>query len=201
MTRSLAGPIMILREPAFGTNLMGKNRIAQENIRRLKKEVKMNLPENTAPAVKPKTRWLLLVAYVPLCYLVIGLIAYYMRLKAIGLESFAFKDVFWSHAIPRPGTLSGLHLPALAIGLIILFLMISLSYSAKPVMTLFQVRILLLVLIAVLTILALIMATVIPLVEAGAPKLPLFLLFADIDIVLVFLLTHSPTLSPAFQYT
>ncbi|MCJ7587516.1 MAG: hypothetical protein MUQ00_06425 [Candidatus Aminicenantes bacterium] len=101
----------------------------------------MNLPENTVLSAKHKTRWLLLVAYVPLCCLVIGWIAYVMRLNTVGSKSFAFKDIFWSYiwsyAIPRPGTLSGLHIPALAIGLIILFLLISLLYSSKPALTIF----------------------------------------------------------------
>jgi hypothetical protein len=152
----------------------------------------MNLPENAASAAKAKTRWLLLVAYVPLCCSIIGLIAYYMRLKAIGSEISAFNNVFWSYAIPRPGTLSGLHIPALGIGLIILFLLISLSYSSKPILTPLQIRIFLLVLIAVLTILAVIMTSISAIEEPDARRLPLFLLFADIDIALVFLLTFLP---------
>jgi len=76
--------------------------------------------------------------------------------------------------------------------LILLFLLISLSYSVKPALTLFQIRIFLLVLIAVLTILAVIMTTISAIEGPDARKLPLFLLFADIDIVLVFLLTFLP---------
>ncbi len=160
---------------------------------RPEEEVKMNLHEKTAPAAKSKAQWILLVAYIPLCCLATGLIAFYMRLKALGSGSVAFKDVFWSYAVPRPGTLSGIHIPALAIGLIILFLLVSLSYWSKPVLTLFQVRIILLVLIALFTILAKIMLTTAPfLVETGALKPSLFLLFADIDIVVVFLATFLP---------
>jgi len=156
----------------------------------------MNIPKTAAPTAKPKTRWLLLVAYVPLCCIVIGWLAYVMKLKALPSGGYAFKDVFWSYAVPRPGTPSIFHIPALAIGLFVLVLLISLSYSPKPVMTLFQVRIILLVLIAVLTLLAKIWSAVGPLAatdgESGYFKLSLFLLFTDIDIVVVFLMTFLP---------
>jgi hypothetical protein len=82
------------------------------------------------------------------------------------------------------------------ISLLTLILLISLSYSSRPVMTLFQVRIVLLVLIAVLTVLAKIWSVVGPLATTGGVsgygKLALMLLFIDIDLAVVFLMTFLP---------
>ena len=74
--------------------------------------------------------------------------------------------------------------------------MILSSYSPRPVISLFQVRIVLLVLIAVLTLLAKIWSTVGPLSPTGGGsgyfKLSLFMFFTDIDLAVVFLMTFLP---------
>ena len=156
----------------------------------------MSIPETTAPVPRPKTRWLLLAAYVPVACAVIGLLAYIMRLSVPTMGGGGFKGVFWSFAVPRPGTPSVLHLPGLAIGLLTLGFLILLSFSEKPPMTLFQVRIVLLVLIAVLTLLAKIWLVSVPLGDTGGDtgfmKLSLFLFFAAVDLVVVFLMTFLP---------
>ena len=85
-------------------------------------------------------RWLLLLAYVPVSCGLVGLTAYLLKLRALTAESHAFKDVFWSYAIPTAGTLSGLHLPALALGFVALLLLIAMGNSKKPVLTLLQFR-------------------------------------------------------------
>jgi hypothetical protein len=106
-----------------------------------------------------------------------------------------FKGFFWSFAVPRPGTPSVLHLPGLAIGLLTLGFLILLSFSEKPPMTLFQVRIVLLVLIAILTLLAKVWSVIGPLEsgsESGFLKLALMLLFVDVDLAVVFLMTFLP---------
>jgi len=74
----------------------------------------MEGPEKAEPAARPYFRWLLLVAYVPLCFVVIGVLAFVTRLEVPKMGGLAFKDVFWSYAIPRPGTPSGLHIPSRA---------------------------------------------------------------------------------------
>lgn len=144
-------------------------------------------------------RWLLLLAYIPASCVLVGLTAHLLKLKALTAESYAFKDVFWSYAIPLPGTLSGLHLPALALGFASLLLLIVMADLKKPILTLLQVRVIVLVLIVLLTIIAKIGSVVEPLsegfrVSAGfvAPELMLPFLFAGVDLILIYLLTFLP---------
>ena len=76
-----------------------------------------------------------------------------------------------------------------------LILLILSSYSPRPVISLFQVRIVLLVLIAVLTLLAKIWSTVGPLSPTGGGsgyfKLSLFMFFTDIDLAVVVDIEHA----------
>ena len=125
----------------------------------------------------------------------VGLTAYLLKLRALTAESHAFKDVFWSYAIPTAGTLSGLHLPALALGFVALLLLIAMGNSKKPVLTLLQFRIVLLVLIVLIALIAKIALPIMALsMTEGrvAPELTLFALFAGVDLVLVYLLTFLP---------
>ncbi len=138
-------------------------------------------------------RWLLLLAFIPASCGLVGLTANLLKLKALTAESDAFKDVFWSYAVPIPGTLSGLHLPALALGFVALLLLAVMADSKKPVLTLLQVRVILLVLIVLIVLMAMIGSVMMPLPENSVAKgLMLLFLFAGVDLILVYLLTFLP---------
>ena len=163
------------------------------------REVEMGPEHGEITRRRRPGRWLLVLAYVPASCCLVGLTANLLKLQALTAKSHAFKDVFWSYAVPVPGTLSGLHLPALALGFVTLLLLIAMANSKKPVLTLLQVRVILLVLIVLFTIIAKIGSVIAPLSEGFkvsegfmVPELMLPFLFAGIDLILIYLLTFLP---------
>jgi len=136
----------------------------------------------------------LIVLFVPISSLAAGVLAYFMRLSAPGTGGNGFWDVLRGYAPFWPGTFGVRHLPSLAVSVAILWLLAVSQRSRKPVVTMFQIRVILLVLIALLTILVkvfTVVAVVTPMEPAAKGVTPLFV-YADLDLCLVFLLTFLP---------
>jgi len=144
---------------------------------------------------KNKSKLLLLVLYIPVSCCLIGILAYYMRSPGIVIGSDSFKDVFWTYANPFNSNFGYAHLLTLMLSLAFLFLMILSVNASKPIISIFQIRIVLLMLIAVITIFVMIFTVLMPL--HFKPQYPLLLfLHVDVDLVLVFLLSFLPLFRP-----
>ena len=137
--------------------------------------------------------WIL--SFVPISGLLAGILAYAMRLRAPGSGGNGFSDVLWGYGPFWPGTYGVRHIPSLILGLAVLALLIASRRGRKPVVTVFQIRVILLVLIVLLTVFFKIFMVVMwpdpvkrqPLSEA----MPLFL-YADLDLILVLVATFLP---------
>lgn len=137
--------------------------------------------------------WIL--AFAPTSGLLAGILAYAMRLPAPGSGGNGLSDVLRGYGPFWPGTYGVRHVPSLILGLAVLVLLIASRRGRKPVVTVFQIRIILLVLIVLLTVFFKIFMVVLwpdpvkrlPLSEA----MPLFL-YADLDLILVLVATFLP---------
>lgn len=144
---------------------------------------------------KHKIALLLLILYIPVSCSLIGILAYYMKSPSIVIESDSFRDVFWFYANPFYKNLGYAHLLTLSLSLAFLLLMILSTNTSKPIISIFQIRIVLLMLIAVITIFVMILTYGMPL--HWKPQYPLLLfLNVDIHLVLVFLITFLPIFRP-----
>lgn len=144
---------------------------------------------------KQKIGLLLLILYVPVSCCIIGILANYMKSPSIVIESDSFIDVFWFYANPFNSNLGHVHLLTLMLGLGFLLLMILSTNASKPIISIFQIRIVLLMLIAVITIFVMIFTVLMPL--HYKPQYPLLLfLHVDVHLILVFLLTFLPLFRP-----
>ena len=144
---------------------------------------------------KHKIGLLLLILYIPVSCCIIGILAYYMKSPSIVIESDSFKDVFWFYANPFYNNLGYAHLFTLLLSLAFILLMILSTNASKPIISIFQIRIVLLMLIAVITIFVMIFTVLMPF--HYKPEYPLFLfLHVDVHLVLVFLLTFLPIFRP-----
>jgi hypothetical protein len=144
---------------------------------------------------KHKIGLLLLILYIPVSCSIIGILAYYMKSPSIVIESDSFKDVFWFYANPFYIHLGFAHLLTLILSLAFLLLMILSMNTSRPIISIFQIRIVLLMLIAVITIFVMIFTVLMPL--HWKPQYPLLLfLHVDVHLVLVFLLTFLPIFRP-----
>lgn len=141
---------------------------------------------------KHKTKLLLLILYIPVSCSLIGLLAYYMRCPSPVLWSYSFFDVFWFYANPLNGNFIVVHLPALVLSLAFLLLMIISTNSSKPIITIYPIRIILLVLIALITIFVLVFNVITPLLFQAKNYYMLLFLYVDVHLILVFLLTFLP---------
>ena len=149
--------------------------------------LKKSIPKNGA-------RILLFILYCPLSCFVVGMMAYFLRLRGpLAVDAnYSFSEVFWYYALPFPGIYTGMHLFTLAFGLLFIGLLVLSAGREDGKGRIFQLRLLLLVLATVITIIIKIFIVTIP---AGADwsfnGLKLFL-FVDLDLVLLFLLTYLP---------
>jgi len=144
---------------------------------------------------KNKSKLLLLILYIPASCCLIGILAYYMKSPGILTGSGSFTDVFWSYANPFNSSFGYAHLLTLILGLAFLFLMILSANTSKPIISIFQIRIVLLMLIAVITIFVMIFTVLMPL--HFKPQYPLLLfLHVDLDLIFVFLLSFLPLFRP-----
>ncbi len=132
------------------------------------------------------------VLFVPVSSFLAGVMAYVMRLSAPESGGNGFWDVLRGYGPFWPGTFGVRHIPSLVLSLAVLLLLAISTRMAKPLVTLFQIRIILLVLIALLTIFVKIFLVVEPVGLQTRAVIPLFL-YADLDLVLVFLLSFLPT--------
>ena len=144
-----------------------------------------------------------LVAYLPTSALTVGLLATIMRLGVVAPSGAkGFLDVFFAYALRFPRDFNIVRWVAPALGLVVLVLLSVAIRTAKPIITMVQIRIFLLILIALLTILVKIFSVVLPLTPSGpgadfsfgtaAPLTAYLFLFIDVDLCLVFLATFLP---------
>lgn len=159
------------------------------------------IKEGIRPNVSSKFLVWPLVAYLPASALTVGLLATIMRLGVMAPSGAkGFLDVFFAYALRFPRDFNIVRWVAPALGLVVLVLLSVAIRTAKPIITMTQIRIFLLILIALLTILVKIFSVVIPLIPsgqdssfgAGAPLTAYLFLFMDVDLCLVFLATFLP---------
>jgi len=144
---------------------------------------------------KQKIGLLLLILYIPVSCCLIGILAYYMKSPSIVIGSDSFIDVFWFYANPFNSDFGYIHLLTMMLSLGFLVLMILSKNTSKPIISIFQIRIVLLMLIAVITIFVMIFTVLMPL--HIKPQYPILLfLHVDVDLILVFLLTFLPLFRP-----
>jgi len=139
-----------------------------------------------------KFKLLLLVLYVPISCSLIGLLAYYMRCPSPVVGSYPFLDVFLFYATPFFGDFGVVHLPTLVLSLAFLLLMVISTDSPKPIITIYPIRIILLVLIALITILAFVINVSTPLRFRPYYYYMLLFLYVDVPLILVYFLTFLP---------
>ncbi len=143
-----------------------------------------------------------LVVYLPVSATAAGLLAIGMRLSAPPSGGREFFEVFWAYALRFPGDLNIVRWIAPGLGLLVLLFLSLAIRSARPIVSLFSIRIILLTLVALITIVVKIFSVVVPLApsaglpqrsfEAFAPLTAYLFLFMDVDLVLVFLATFLP---------
>ena len=140
-----------------------------------------------------KFKLLMLILYLPVSCSLIGLLAYYMRCPSPVVGSYPFLEVFWFYANPLNSGFIFVYLPALVLSLAFLLLMVISTDSPKPIITIYPIRIILLVLIALITILAVVINNIPPPLRFR-PYFDIMLLFlyVDVPLILVFLLTFLP---------
>ena len=158
-------------------------------------EGKMSLTKIVNALKKNKSKLLLFILYIPVSCGLIGILAYYMRSPGIIIESYSFIDVFWLYANPFNSSFGYAHLLTLMLSLGFLLLMILSTNTSKPIISIFQIRIVLLMLIAVITIFVMIFIVLMPF--HIKPQYPLLLfLHVDVDLILVFFITFLPLFRP-----
>ncbi len=144
-----------------------------------------------------------IVIYLPTSALTVGLLATIMRLGVVAPSGAkGFLDVFFTYALRFPRDFNIVRWVAPALGLAVLVLLSVAIRTARPIITMAQIRIFLLILIALLTILVKIFSVVIPLIPSepgldssfgtAAPLTAYLFLFMDVDLCLVFLATFLP---------
>jgi hypothetical protein len=133
--------------------------------------------------------WVIL--FIPASSLVAGVLAYVMRLSAPVSGGNGFWDVLRGFAPFWPGTYGIRHIPSMILSVAVLLLLAVSQRACKPVVSLFQIRVILLVLLALLTILTKIFIVLAPMDTTTKAATPLFI-YADLDLFLVFLITFLP---------
>jgi len=147
----------------------------------------------------------LLVLYLPTSCLVIGLLSNLLRLAVPLTGSRASIEVFWAYALRYPSDFSIGRWVAPALGWSILLLMLIAVRTRKPILTLAEIRIILLVLIVIFTLLA----DIFMVVFVTTPRLPgellyattknpviLLFLFVDVDLIVVLLASYLRIFKP-----
>jgi hypothetical protein len=131
------------------------------------------------------------VLFIPASSLAAGVLAYIMRLSAPVSGGNGFWDVLRGFAPFWPRTYGVRHIPSLMLSVAVLLLLAVSQRARKPVVTLLQIRVILLVLLALLTILVKIFM-VIALMDSTAKAFTPLFIYADLDLFLVFLMTFLP---------
>ena len=140
---------------------------------------------------RQKNKLLLLILYLPVSCSLIGVLSYYLRFPGQVSGTRSFFDVFWFYANPLNSSFSSMHLPSLLLSFAFLLLMMTLTDTPKPIISLFQIRVILLVLMGLITILVVIFSVLVIQDLTVKSFMPLFL-FVDVNLILVFLLSFLP---------
>jgi len=150
------------------------------------------LMKSAALGTKQNLSYVWIVLFIPASSLLAGVLAYIMRLSAPVSGSHGFWDVLWGFAPFWPGTYGVRHIPSLVLGIATLLLLAQSRRARKSVVSLLQIRIILLVLLSLITILAKIFTVITPMDNTAKAAIPL-IIYADLDLFLVFLLTFLPS--------
>ncbi len=151
------------------------------------------------PKAQKYSFWLLIL-YIPVSCGLIGILAYWMRLPSPVSGRYPFLDVFWNYANPFNSDFKSLHLPTLVFGLACLLLMTISVKAPKPVISVFHLRVLLLILIVLITIFVKVFLVTGPFVDLRQEGSMGLFLYVDVHLILLFLITYLPffrKLSPA----
>jgi hypothetical protein len=141
--------------------------------------------------MKPAKIILLLILYIPISCSLIGLLAYQMRSPSPVSGDYPFFDVFWHYANPFNSTYSSVHLITIVFSLAyLLFMALSVS-SSKPIISIFHIRIFLLVLIVLITLIVMIFVVIGPRYSTPQDIIRLFL-YVDVHLILLMLFTYFP---------
>ena len=132
-----------------------------------------------------------IVLFIPASSLAAGALAYFMRLSAPVSGGNGFWDVLRGYAPFWPGTYGARHIPSLILSVAVLLLLAVSQRARKPVVTMVQIRVILLVLLALLTIPVKVFM-VIALMDSTAKAVTPLFIYADLDLFLVFLMTFLP---------
>lgn len=148
----------------------------------------------------------LLVLYPPLSCVAVGLLGLVMRLPVPETGSRAPGEVFRAYALRFPEDSDALRWAALALGWVCLLLLTVALRSSEPVLTVAEVRIALLVLIAVITVVVDILSVVRPLAspwsegdiphDSARDVTTTLFMFVDVDLILAFAATFLPHFKP-----
>jgi hypothetical protein len=132
-----------------------------------------------------------IVLFIPASSVAAGVLAYFMRLSAPVSGGNGFWDLLRGFAPFWPGTYGVRHIPSLMLSVAVLLLLAVSQRAHKPIVTLFQIRVILLVLLALLTIPVKIFMVIALMDSTAKAAIPLFI-YADLDLFLVFLMTFLP---------
>ena len=135
---------------------------------------------------------LLLILYVPISCSVIGLLAYQMRNPSPVSGEYPFLDVFWHYANPFNSTYSSVHFLTLGFSIAFLLFMILSVSTSKPIISIFHIRIFLLVLIILITLIVMIFVVLGPRYAATPQDIIRLFLYVDVHLILLMILTYLP---------
>ena len=134
---------------------------------------------------------LLLILYIPISCSLIGILAYQMRSPSPVSGSYSFLDVVWFYANPFNSEFSGVHLLTIVLSTAyLLFMALSVS-SAKRVISIFHIRVFLLILIVLITLIVMIFVALGPSHSTPQDIIRLFL-YVDVHLILLMLFTYLP---------
>ena len=149
-------------------------------------------------------RFLLVIAYFPLSLSIIGLLAYHMRCPSPVVGRYPFADVFFFYAHPLNLKYIDVHSISLWFSFLFLVLLATSAGTSRKIVTITQLRVMMITLAIVVTILVdIFFNTLIGLtpmtVDARRDVLiPLFL-YVDLHLILLFLYTYLPPFRGAAQ--
>lgn len=138
--------------------------------------------------------YIVILLFIPLSGLAAGILANFMRLSVPGTRGNGFWYVLQGYGSFWPGTYGVRHIPSMVLSVAILWLLAVSRRSRKPVVTLFQVRVVLLILIILLVILVKIFSVVFVATptDFSAKEWVSLFVYGVLDLGLVFLMTFLP---------
>jgi len=152
----------------------------------------MSSPKIVNALKRHKCGLFLLILYIPISCSLIGILAYYMRLPIPVSGSHPFRDVFRFYANPLNSDFSSVHLPALVLSFAYLLYMIISVNTPKPIITIFHIRVFLLILIVLITTLVVVSNVIVPFSSIEFQSSIRLFLYVDVHLIFIFLLTYLP---------